>query len=104
MNLLKLFKEEYIAIDKSMNDRFATRGNKFNDKKENDIFKMLNDKISEPIRKNINFDLGEVYFVNDIDEEFILIKFSRLNVIYSTSQSLNNIVNEIKNAPIIAYV
>lgn len=104
MSLIREFKENYSVIDlnnyQSINNIKTNR----NESIEKDIFKELSKRISNPIRNSVNFELGAVYFVNDQDEDAIMFKFNRINLVFNTSQNVKEIIKEINNAPKIAYV
>lgn len=104
MNLIKLFKENYQTIDRNMNQGIDDLKSGFNSELEHDIFLLLCKKISNPIANHFNNSLGDVYFVNDIDADIIMFKFRNINIIYDTSESLENIINDIKNEHMKVYV
>ncbi|WP_281512333.1 hypothetical protein [Mammaliicoccus vitulinus] len=103
MDLIKLFKENYIVIDSENNQVINKSKSYRNENIEEEIFKDLSKRISDPIRNSVNFELGSVYFVNDKDEDAIMFKFTGVNHIFSTGQKLADIVNEINNLPRIAF-
>lgn len=104
MNLIKEFKENYLGIDEDMFQGIDKYNGEFNGEIEKNMFFLLCRKISDPIAKHFNYSLGEVYFMSDPDEDNILLKFRNLNMIFDTSESLENIINEINYASKIAYV
>lgn len=101
--LIKLFKENYIVIDSENNQAVNKSRGYRNEDIEEEIFKRLCSKISNPIRNIIDYELGTVCFINDQDENTIMFKFTGVNHIFSTGQKLENIVNEINNLPRIAF-
>lgn len=104
MNLIKIFKEDYIVIDQYAYQRNIEFKSCVNTQLEQDIFKELSKRISDPIRNSVNFELGAVYFVNNQDEDEIMFKFNRMNIVFNTSQNVNEIIKEINNASKIAYI
>lgn len=100
---IKLFKENYIVIDSENNQAVNKSRGYRNEDIEEEIFKRLCSKISNPIRNIIDYELGTVCFINDQDENMIMFKFTGVNHIFSTGQKLENIVNEINNLPRIAF-
>lgn len=95
MNLIKYFKENYLTIEYRYNQNNNSYVSVVNRELENDVFNALCQKISDPIRKYFQFDLGSVYFINDLESDAIMFKFSEMNLLFDTSQSLDYIVNEI---------
>lgn len=95
MNLIKYFKENYLTIEYRYNQNINYYVGVANSKMEDEVFNALCQKISAPIRKHFQFDLGSVYFINDLESDAIMFKFSEMNLLFDTSQSLDYIVNEI---------
>lgn len=98
MNLIKYFKENYLTIEYGYNQNINYYVGVVNRELENDVFNALCQKISDPIRKYFQFDLGSVYFINVLESGAIMFKFSGINLIFDTSQSLGHVVSEISKA------
>lgn len=65
MNLIREFKENYIAIDETGYQSVNSLKSNRNENIEDNIFNALCEKISNPIIDKVNLDLGSVDFVND---------------------------------------
>lgn len=103
MNLIRNFKENYMAIDETCHQSVNTLKSNNNENIEKNIFNALCEKISNPVLDKVNLNLGSVYFVNDQDEDTIMFKFSRFNQIFNTSQNIEDITKEINDASKIAF-
>lgn len=97
MNFIEKFKENYITIEYGYNQNWKSNKGTINNNIEDKIFKSLCHNISEPIRKRLEFELGSVYFVNDLECDGIMFKFTGINLVFNTSQSLEYIIKEIKS-------
>lgn len=97
MNFIENFIENYIAIEYGYNQSWKSNKVTINNNIEDNIFKSLCNNISEPIRNHLEFELGPVYFVNDLESDTIMFKFTEINLVFNTSQSLEYIIKEIKS-------
>lgn len=96
MNYIQNFKSNYLVVDNEYNQSIHSSQGFPNNHIEMTMYQKLCKNVSDPIRKKIQFELGSVYFINDNDDDGILFKFSEINLIFNTSQSIEMIVNQIE--------